>query len=64
MSTVKVIPQSHSETQMDELLRHPHTRDSFSKPDVIECLMKSKGGHQAKQSMLYSMQCVRWYLNN
>lgn len=64
MVTVKVVPHSHTETQMDEFLRHPHTHKSFSKPDVIECLMKSKGSPQTKQIMLYNMQCVRWYLNN
>lgn len=64
MVKIKVVPDSHTETQMDELLRYPSTRDSFSKPDTIKRLMESNSDAQTKQSMLYRIQCVRWYLNN
>lgn len=61
---LKVITAAHTETQMDELLRHPDMAKAFSRDDLMDKLLGSEASPNAKQQLIYHMQAIKWYLNH
>lgn len=65
MVTVKVVPHSEWETNVEELVRDDWVIEST--PKVEQALKKGEyehSSHITQQKMLYALMVTKWYLNN